>query len=108
MDPQLKAQLKETIYIAAIATADAAGDTTFAAPVSRSARVVNTQETHEATDGTKYKTDVAIITEDEIPLNSRVWLPGVDQSNATLARIPRFVERATTERGTLDFFRTKL
>lgn len=108
MDPQLKAQLAETIYVAIVAAADAAGDTAFGAPVSRSARVVNIQETHEKVDGTKYKTDVAIITENEIALNSRVWLPGVDQTNAALARVPRFVERAITERGAIDFYRTKL
>ena len=108
MDPQLRAQLAETIYVSTASSVDAAGDATFSAPAARSARVVNIQETHEAVDGTKFKTNVAIITESEIALNSRVWLPGVDQTDATKARIPRFVERAITERGAVDFFRSKL
>ena len=108
MDPQLKAQLRETIYVAAASSVDAAGDASFAAAASRLARVVNISDTIEQADGTKLKTTVAIITEAEIPMNSRVWLPGVDQSNNSLARVPRFVERAVDEKGNLDFYRTKL
>ena len=108
MDPQLKAQLRETIYVAAASSVDAAGDASFAAAASRLARVVNISDTIEQADGTKLKATVAIITEAEIPMNSRVWLPGVDQSNNSLARVPRFVERAVDEKGNLDFYRTKL
>ena len=108
MDPQLKSQLRETIYVSTQASVDAAGDPSYNAPASRSARVVNKRETIERPDGTILKTDVAIITEAEIGLHTRVWLPGVDQSNATLARVPRFSERAITEHGAIDFFRTYL
>tara|TARA_Y100001938_G_scaffold138943_1_gene205139 strand:- start:136 stop:462 length:327 start_codon:yes stop_codon:yes gene_type:complete len=108
MDPQLKSQLRETIYVATASSVDAAGDATFAAAASRLARVVNVSDTIEQADGTKLKTTVAIITEAEIPMNARVWLPGVDQTDNSLSRVPRFVERAVDERGNLDFFRTKL
>ena len=108
MDPQLRAQLAETIHVSTQAAVDAAGDSSYNAPAARAARVVNKRDTVEKSDGTIVKTEVAIITEAEIGLHTRVWLPGVDQSNATLARVPRFSERAVTERGTLDFFRTYL
>ena len=108
MDPQLKAQLAEVIYVATASSVDAAGDASFAAPASRAARVVNVSDTVEADDGTKLSTDVAIITEAEIPMNSRVWLPGVDQNDSSLARVPRYVEKAVDEFGNLDFYRTKL
>jgi hypothetical protein len=108
MDPQLRAQLAETIYVSTQTTVDAAGDASYAAPASRAARVVNKLLTVERADGTLLKSDCAIITEAEIGLNTRVWLPGVDQANATLARVPRFSERAITERGAIDFFRTYL
>lgn len=108
MDPQLKAQLRETIYVSTQAAVDAAGDPSYNAPAARLARVVNKRDTVDKADGTTLKTDVAIITEAEIGLHARVWLPGVDQTNATLARVPRFSERAITEHGTIDFFRTYL
>lgn len=108
MDPQLKSQLRETIYVSTQSTVDAAGDSSYNAPASRLARVVNKRDTIEKADGTTLKTDVAIITVAEIGLHTRVWLPGVNQNDASLARVPRFSERAVTEHGALDFFRTYL
>jgi hypothetical protein len=108
VDPQLKAQLAETIYVSTQASVDAAGDAAYNAPASRSARVVNKRDAIERDDGTILKTEVAIITEAEIGLAARVWLPGVNQNDASLARVPRFSERAITERGAIDFFRTYL
>ena len=108
MDPQLKAQLAETINVSTQASVDAAGDPAYNAPAARSARVVNKRDTIERADGTILKTEVAIITEAEIGLAARVWLPGVNSGDATLARVPRFSERAITERGAIDFFRTYL
>ena len=108
MDPQLRAQLAETINVSTQASVDAAGDTGYNAPASRAARVVNKLLTIERADGTILKSDCAIITEAEIGLDARVWLPGVNPADATAARVPRFSERAITERGTIDFFRTYL
>ena len=108
MDPQLKAQLAETIHVSTQSSVDSSGDVTYGAPASRKARVVNKVMTFERADGTKEKTDVAIITEAEIGIAARVWLPGVDQSNGNLARVPRYSEKAVTELGTVDFFRTYL
>jgi chitodextrinase len=108
MDPQLKAQLAETIYVATASGVDQAGDPSYNAPATRAARVVNVRDTVERKDGTILETTVAIITEAEIKLTDRVWLPGVDQTDATKARRPRYVEKAITERGALDFYRTKL
>lgn len=110
MDPQLKAQLKETIYVATASGADAAGDSTYNAPASRLARVVDVVDTSENTVGGQPRTQVrsrkVIITEAAINLTDRVWLPGIDQTDASLARIPHYVEKAVDEKGNLDFFRT--
>tara|TARA_R110002020_G_scaffold64898_5_gene171770 strand:+ start:247 stop:573 length:327 start_codon:yes stop_codon:yes gene_type:complete len=108
MDPQLKAQCAETINVATISGADAAGDFSYNAAGSMAARVVNVEETHERIDGTIVKTTVTIITENEIKLSDRVWLPGANPATASLARVPRFIEKAINERGAVDFFRTKL
>ena len=108
MDPQLQAQLRETISVASASSVDAAGDISYAAPATRSARVVNVRDTVENNDGTILKTTVAIITEAAIALSDRVWLPGDSSADATLARVPRYIERAIDEFGNLDFYRTKL
>ena len=108
MDPQLKAQLKETINVAAATGADAAGDPSYAAAASRAARVVNVRDTIERADGTILKTTIAIITEAAINMTDRVWLPGDSAADATLARRPRYIEKAVDEYGNLDFYRTKL
>lgn len=111
MDPQLIQQLRETISVATASGADAAGDATYNAPSTLSARVVNITKTSElgrlaGADGTIPKSAIAIITQTEIPMNSRVWLPGLDSANATLARNPHYVEKAVDEFGNLDFYRT--
>jgi len=108
VDPQLKAQLRETISVAAATGVDAAGDPSYAAPATRSARVVNVTETHERGDGTLLKTTIAIVTETAVSMTDRIWLPGDSSADATLARVPRFIEKAIDEFGSLDFYRTKL
>jgi len=111
MDPQLVKQLRETISIATASGVDAAGDASFNAPSTLSARVVNITETSElgrlaGSDGTIPKSAIAIITQTEIPMNARVWLPGLSSADATLARNPHYVEKAIDEFGNLDFYRT--
>ena len=54
------------------------------------------------------ETTIAIITETEIKLTDRIWLPGVSSADATLARRPQYIEKAVDEFGNLDFYRTKL
>ena len=108
MDPQLKTLLQETINVASASGKDAAGDLSFGAPATRSARVVNVRETVERRDGTMLETTIAIITETEIKLTDRIWLPGVNSADATLARRPQYIEKAVDEFGNLDFYRTKL
>jgi len=108
VDPQLKTLLKETINVATASGKDAAGDLSYNAPAARSARVVNVRDTVEKRDGTMLETTIAIITETAISLTDRVWLPGVDSSNATLSRRPQYIEKAVDEFGDLDFYRTKL
>ena len=108
MDAQLKAQLRETISVATAASVDAAGDPAYNAPATRPARVVNVRETTERRDGTILETTVAIITETAIALTDRIWLPGDNSGDATLARRPQYVEKAVNEFGVLDFYRTKL
>ena len=94
--------------MAAATGVDAAGDPSFAAPATRAARVVNINETTEQADGTELKTTIAIITETAVAMTDRIWLPGDSSADATLARVPRFIEKAIDERGNLDFYRTKL
>jgi hypothetical protein len=105
MDPQLKAQLAETVYIAVASGVDSAGDYSYGAPVARSARVVDVAADSEGPDGTNEASDAVLIVEAEVFESDRVWLPGVNQADATLARRPKRIERGVGEFGTTDFFR---
>lgn len=116
MDAQLRAQLAETIYVAAPSTVDNYGQTTYAAPVAVKARVEHLVSTisggrgaaAEVTDGEQSASSMLIITESEIKPESRVWLPGDNQADATLARRPLSVLRLPDERGNVDHYETRL
>lgn len=108
MDPQLRAQLAETIYVAAPSTVDNYGQTTYATPVAVKARVEHLVSTESAQTGEESASSMLIITEGEIKPESRVWLPGDNQADATLARRPLSVLRLPDERGNVDHYETRL
>jgi hypothetical protein len=105
LDPQLAAQLAETVYVAAASTVDSAGDYGYGAPAARAARVVDVASDSEGPDGTSEATDVVLIVQAEVLESDKVWLPGVDQTDAALARRPKRIERGVGELGSVDFFR---
>lgn len=108
MDPQLRAQLAETIYVAAPSTVDNYGQTTYSTPVAVKARVEYLVSTESAQTGEESASSMLIITEGEIKPESRVWLPGDNQADATLARRPLSVLRLPDERGNVDHYETRL
>ena len=116
MDAQLKKQLAQTIYIASPASVDAFGQITYDPPVATPARVENfgavTSGSRggaiEVEDGEEKSTKMLIITETAITIMDRVWLPGVDQTNAALARRPLSVLALPDEKGAIDHYETRL
>lgn len=116
MDPQLRAQLAETIYVASPSTVDTYGQIAYGAPVAVKARVEFKRSVEsggrggvlEAREGEQAGTSTFVITESAITITDRIWLPGDDQTDATLARRPLAVLRLPNERGAVDHYETKL
>jgi len=108
MDPQLKAQCAQTIYVAAPSSTSNYGDQTYGSPTAVSARVEFEDREVTNASGEMLRTDTLLITEDAITLDSRIWLPGVDESDATLARRAAKVIKLVDEKGALDHYETYL
>lgn len=108
MDPQLRTQLAETIYVASPSTVDTYGQIAYGAPVAVKARVEYRPKVGSNTDGEERESDTFVITESAITITDRIWLPGDDQTDATLARRPLAVLRLPDERGAVDHYETKL
>ena len=116
MDAQLKKQLAQTIHIASPASVDAFGQITYDPPVAIAARVEDLGSVKsgasggaiEVEDGEEKSSKTLIITETAIDIMDRVWLPGVDQSDADLARRPLSVLALPDEKGAIDHYETRV
>lgn len=109
MDSQLRAQLRQTIYVAAPASANAFGDLSHGTPSAMSARIeFDDREMTDATTGEVLRTDTRIITAGEIKLESMIWLPGSNPSTHSEGRRPARVLCFVDERGEVDHYETFL
>jgi hypothetical protein len=115
LDPQLRAQLAQTIYVASASTVDNYGQVTYGTPAAVKARVENLSSIDGgqggaigSTDGEERASSMLIITETAIALSDRIWLPGDNQADPTLARRPISVLVLPDERGAIDHYETKL
>lgn len=92
MDPQMKALLLQTIYVAA-RSGQGVVDPTYGSPASRAARVELRTSSVKNADGFVKQTDYLIFLEESIGLHDRVWLPGVYTSGSDgKHRLPAAVE----------------
>lgn len=103
MDPQLRAQLLQTIYVAA-RTGYASGSPTYGTAASRLARVERETRVIDAADGSRKTTTHSIIVEASIGELDRIWLPGDSSATASLARTPAAVYELVGELGAVDHY----
>jgi hypothetical protein len=108
MDAQLKKQLSLTINVRSAASRNNYGDTTFGSASSMSARVENKTEVYETSTGMEERQAIVVITESEIKITDRVFLPGDSADTANLGHVPRNVFKLYDEKGNVDFYRTVL
>ncbi len=109
MDPQLVAQLKQTIYIASVTGADTkTGEPTYGTPVKHMARVSYTPQRIVSAEGVETVSTAQVAIEGEIAITDRIWLPGANQTVANDARYPLKVANPANERGGHDFGRAWL
>lgn len=94
LDPSLAAQLVSTVYVASLSSVSSAGDPTWGTPAAVSARVEQKPKRVVSTTGEEVVSEAQLITETEVPIDARVWLPGLDQTDAKLARVPKAVHKA--------------
>lgn len=116
MDAQLRSQLAQTIYVASASTVDNYGQVTYGSPAAVKARVEDERAVSsgsrggvlEVEDGEERGSSVLIITETAIALSDRIWLPGDNQADPTLARRPVSVLVLPDARGAIDHYETQL
>lgn len=104
MDPQLKAQCQQTIYVAQFSARDSFGDQTFGAPVAMLARVEAETQESDSPDGESRQSRFRVVTELEVRASDRVWLPGDDPTDGTLGREPMEIQGVPDERGNTDHY----
>ena len=104
LDPQLASQFKQKMSYAAPTGVGVDGELSYARPRTMVARVEPIDRTRELGRGTRLDTTYRIYTEAEIQMDFRLWLPGDDPLDRTLARRPKFILELVDENGDLDHY----
>lgn len=105
VDPQLAAQLAQVMHWQACTGNNSSGDPIYGGAVSAiSVRIEQHQREIRRADGSFKTSTHWIATTSAIGMNDRLWLPGVDSTDATLARLPLTIEQMPDERGAVDHY----
>lgn len=104
IDPQLLAQMAQTMYVAAESSVDAYGQVTFGSPSSFSARVEEEYREINNADGDVVRTTHRVYTTQALIAGQRIWLPGEDQSSADAARQIQQVHTIPDENGNVHHY----
>lgn len=107
MDPTLRKQLRQTIYVATFTSVDGGNTPTYGTPAAVSARVVPTNGISTNAEGEEVVTTHQIVTAVEIKASDRIWLPG-DATTTANARQPVSVTKGVDEFGNNDHWETSL
>lgn len=107
-------QLKQYVAVQTqtVGTLDAYGKPTWATATQKAARVEPMTKTFDNADGTQAATDWLVVTETEIKLTDRVWLPPDGDSlgslDATKASLPQRVFKRINVDGTASHWEAHL
>jgi hypothetical protein len=110
IDPELKALFAQTIWVAPSTGTAGSGDPTYGAAVMVSARVEKRRKVVVNAAGDEVNSDTLIFTDlspsalTTIEEHDRVWLPGENPADPTLARLPLKIDKHPDEDGTLHHF----
>ncbi len=105
---ELKDLLNETINVATPSTRGNDGSITYNAAASRSAYVERKDGEVMSVTGEMLKASHWIVVEASVGMSDRIWLPGDDETDATLARRPLSVEAFTDDEGTTHHYEVML
>jgi hypothetical protein len=95
----LTSWLTDTVTVAEPSGVSAYGDPTFGTKRTVKARVEGGPLLVKDGSGVEVQADYRIVTESEISVQSRVWLPGDDTTDNNAARRPVSVRSASTKSG---------
>ena len=104
MDPVLKSLMTQKINVARVASYSASGTEVLSTPEEISAYVEILRQIQGTNGGEEEKTTHLIITEKEITIDDRVWLPGLDPSDPAKSRQPKIVGSFSDICGGLDHY----
>jgi hypothetical protein len=88
MDPALKSLLTQTIHVRRPTGFSPGGTPTLAAAVAMLAYLEPGATQGSGMGGTEMRTGTLIITETDIGMDDRIWMPGDDPTDLTLAETP--------------------
>jgi hypothetical protein len=84
-------RLLSTISYATPSTVSSAGDITYSATGTMSARILYKNDIVTAPSGEQLTTSTVVETETELPVGTKVWLPGASTGDANAAK--RVIQR---------------
>ncbi len=108
MDPQLRRWLTETAYYATISSVSNSGDPQYGSPVAFLCRTELDRWLHGPAfaprKGEDSETNNILFTEVAVPLESIIWLPGINTSSILTGFRPRRVETVRADTGEISHY----
>jgi hypothetical protein len=89
LDPQIRRQLCDVIYVAKPGEYDDFGNPSYGEPEPEAARIVYEQKKIVDFSGQEVIASVEILTDAQVELQDYIWLPGCDPDVLTDARAPQ-------------------
>jgi hypothetical protein len=109
MDACLKAMLNKTITVRTVTAYTAEGNETLSAPTSVPAYVeVKRSYWQMGNQGTSNEVKHLVITEYQVGLEDRIWLPGDDTLDASKGKRPESVDVFNDVYGAVDHYEVTL
>lgn len=108
MDIALRRQLREEITVKLPGPVDTSGDPTYSASYTITVRIERKESLLYDRYGEEVHTTHFIISEEPIFEKMRIWFPGESETDATLARIPKVIEKLIDENGQVYGYLTML
>jgi hypothetical protein len=91
----IDALLTDTINVGTPISLNDEGEFTYGSPVAVACKVEHKQEQVKNGEGQMVLSDHWIVTKTSIGPQDRIWLPGQDSGDASLARTPQTISSAT-------------
>jgi hypothetical protein len=105
---RLGAWFVDTVTVAAVTGKDSYGKPSFGAKTAVKARVQAVRKLVRSSTGNESVSSHVIFTETAINLTDRVWLPGVDSSNDSLAKVPLTINADHDKAGRVTLYEVTL